>query len=164
MIKFFLHLLVALTCFAFSVSLTSLTKLFLVADVPVAVPATEFVRSKYDVSDDEIEIRKIYRDYGPAQTVHDRGFFERIETEDFRLFFASESISRDADIRWMESMPRDIVYENKPYEIRVFGNSAVARTSFEARSADGYVHRWETIDIWTKRAGRWQIRSTTQSY
>ena len=163
MIKFFLHLLVAVTCFALSVSLTSLTKLFPVAAVPVAAVVTEPVRSKYDVSDDELEIRKIYRGYGPAQTVHDRGFFERIETEDFRLFFASESISRDADIRWMESMPKDIVYDNQPFEIRVFGNSAVARTSFEARSGDG-VQRWETIDIWTKRGGRWQIRSTTQSY
>ena len=168
MIKFFVHLLVAATCFALSVSLTSLTKLFRVADVPVqevvAEPLLEPVKSKYDFSPDEIEIREIYREYGPAQTRHDRGFFERIETEDFRLFFDNKSISREEDIRWMESMPRDIVYDNQPYEIKITGNSAVARTWFESRSADGPVSRWDTIDVWVKRGGRWQIRSTTQNY
>ena len=164
MIKFFLHLFVAVTCFALSVSLTSLTKLFHVADIPVEVVAGPLVLPKEYMSDDEIEIRDIYREYGPAQTRHDRGFFERIETEDFRLFCADESISREADIRWMESMPRDIVYENQPYEITIFGDSAVARTWFQSRSAEGSVQRWDTIDIWTKRRGRWQIRSTTQNY
>ena len=165
MIKLFLHLVVAVTCFALSVSLTSLTKLFRVADAPVQAERVVLgpILPKDHVSDDEIEIRKIYREYGPAQTRHDRGFFERIETEDFRLFFAEESISREADIQWMESTPKDIVYENKPYEIKIFGNSAMARTSFEARSPNGHVDRWDTIDIWTKRRGRWQIRSTTQT-
>lgn len=169
MIKLFLHLFIAVTCFAVSVSLTSLTKLFRVADVPMEAVAAERVvlepvLAKDYVTQDEIEIREIYREYGPAQTRHDRGFFERIETEDFRLFFADESISREADIRWMESMPRDMVYSNEPYEIRIFGNSAVARTWFESRTAEGSVSRWDTIDVWVKRRGRWQIRSTTQNY
>lgn len=166
MIKFFLHLLVAVTCFALSIGLTSLTNLFHGADVPSAVKPARLVApvpSKYDISDDELEIRRIYREYGPAQTRQDRGFFERIETEDFRLFFDQKSISREEDIRWMESMPRDIVYDNQPYEITISGNSAVARTWFESRSADGSVGRWDTIDVWVKRGGKWKIRSTTQN-
>ena len=167
MIKLFMHLLVAVACFALSISLTSLTKLFRVADVPVQTVAADRVLvgpSKYDMSQDEIEIREIYREYGLAQTRQDRGFFERIETDDFRLFFDNKSISREEDIRWMESMPRDIVYDNQPYEIKIFGNSAVARTWFESRSADGSIGRWDTIDVWVKRGSRWQIRSTTQNY
>jgi hypothetical protein len=157
--NFFVRLFVACACFVLSISLTNLTKLVR-GSVDVSPPSAETTRSfLYD----EIQIREISRQYGPAQTRHDRAFFERIETEDFRLFYENTSLSRDEDIRWMESAPTDIVYHNQPHEISIFGNSAVVRGTFEVRSGE-YVQRWSTIDVWVRRGDQWQIRSTTSGY
>ncbi len=161
--RFLVRLLIAWTCFALSVSLTNLTRVFRGAAPSVDVIASQPAVSKSDISDDELQLREIYREYGPAQTVHDRGFFERVETEDFRLFYNNTSISREEDLRWMESMPRDIVYHSEPHEIKIFGNSAVARGTFELRFSEGHVQRSHFIDVWVKRGNRWQIRSTTSS-
>ena len=161
--KFFVHLFVAAICFAFSVSVTNLSKLFRSENSSIDVIAVQPMKDLV-FSEDEYQLREIYREYGPAQMRHDRGFFERIETDDFRLFFNNRSISREEDILWMESTPRDIIYNNEPLEIKIFGNSAMARTYFELRYPDGHIQAWETIDVWTKRGNRWQIRSTTADY
>jgi hypothetical protein len=158
------RLLVAFACFALSVSLTNFTKLFRGADSSIGVVRLEAVESNTAFLADENRLRELYREYGPAQMRHDRAFFERIEGDDFRLFFDNTSISREEDIRWMEENPMDFVYDNQPQEIRIFGNSAVVRGSFEVRTGNGNVHRWETIDIWIKRGGHWKIRSTTSGY
>ena len=158
--RFLVRLFVAFACFALSVSLTSFTSLFRRATSSGVVTALEVPESNIDFSQDEKQLREIYREYGPAQMRHDRGFFERVETEDFRLFYNNTSISREEDIYWMESGPRDLFYSNEPREIKIFGNSAVVRGSFEVRG-DGYIQRWDTIDVWVKRGNEWRIRSTT---
>jgi len=156
---FFVRLLVAATCFALSVSLTNLSKL-----VRGPSPSLDVVLAESRINEEEQALREIYREYGPAQTRHDREFFERIETEDFRLFTNDTSISREEDIRWMESVPTDLVYSNEPRQIDIFRNSAIVRTCFVVRHPDGDVERWETIDVWIKRGDQWQIRSTTSAY
>jgi hypothetical protein len=160
---FLVRLLIGWICFTLSVSLTNLTRVFRGAAPSEDVIASQPAVSKYEFSEDELQLRKIYREYGPAQTVHDRGFFERVETDDFRLFYNNTSISREEDLRWMESMPRDIVYHTEPLNINIFGNSAVARGIFELRYSDGHVQRSHFIDVWVKRGNKWQIRSTTSS-
>jgi len=54
---------------------------------------------------DEQQLLEIYREYGPAQTRHDRAFFERLETDEFMLFLGAEHLSREQDIRQMEKSP-----------------------------------------------------------
>jgi len=161
--RFFVRLFVAAICFALSVSLTNLSKLVRgersSVDVLVLNPAESFT----NFSEDENQLRELYREYGLAQTRHDRAFFERVETEDFRLFYDDKSISREEDIRWMESTPTDLVYSNQPQEIKIFGDSAVVRAGFEVRH-HGHVDRWDTIDVWVKRGNQWQIRSTTSHH
>lgn len=158
------RLVVAFACFALSVSLTNFTKLFRGADAAIDAVRLEVAESNTAFLEDENRLREIYREYGPAQMRHDREFFERIETDDFRLFFNNTSISREEDIRWMEENPGDFVYDNRPQEIRIYGNQAVVRGCFEVRTGNGYVHGWETIDVWIKRGNHWQIRSTTSGY
>ena len=162
--RIFVRLFVAAMCFAFSVSLTNVWKLVRGERPSVDVAVVKPAESIPNFSFEENQLREIYREYGPAQTRHDRAFFERIETEDFRLFCNNTSFSREEDIRWMESTPMDLVYTNEPWEIKIFGNSAVARTYFEVLHTDGHVDRWDTIDVWAKQGNQWRIRSTTSGY
>jgi hypothetical protein len=159
--NFFVRLLVAATCFALSVSLTNLLSL---VRGHQDRPTLDVVLAESNINEEEQVLREIYREYGPAQTRHDRAFFKRIETEDFRLFYNNTSISREEDIRWMESMPTDLVYSIEPREIEIFRNSAVVRGFFEVRHPEGHIDRWETIDVWIKRGDQWQILSTTSGY
>lgn len=162
--RIFVRLLVAALCFAFSVTLTNVWKLVR-GDRPfVYVAAVPRVESIVSLSVDENQLREIYREYGPAQTRHDRAFFERIETEDFRLFCNNTSFSRDEDIKWMERTPTNLTYANQPYDIKISGNSAVAYTSFQVRHPNGRVDQWDTIDVWVRRGNQWRIQSTTSGY
>lgn len=162
--SFFVRLFIAAICFALSVSLTNLSKLIRGQRPSAHVVVLKPAESLTNFSDDENQLRELYREYGPAQSRHDRAFFERVETEDFRLFYDGKSISREEDIRWMESIPTDLIYSNEPRDIKIFGKSAMVRASFEVRHPDGHVDRWNTIDVWVKRGNQWQIRSTTSHY
>ena len=110
---------------------------------------------------DEAEILQIYREYGPAQTRHDRSFFERVETEDFTLTAGDMKMSREADIKWMEDQPTDIIYESRVDHLRVFEHLAVAHGYLDIRYSNGAVRKWPFADIWVKRDGAWRIQSTT---
>ena len=110
---------------------------------------------------DEAEILQVYREYGPAQTRHDRRFFERVETEDFTLTVGDMKMSREADIKWMEDQPTDIIYESRVDHLRVFDHLAVAHGYLEIRYSNGVVRNWPFADGWVKRGGTWRIQSTT---
>jgi len=111
-------------------------------------------------SEDEAQIREIYRAYGPAQTRHDRQFFERIETEDFTLTVGNLKLSREEDIRWMEEQPFDSTYESRVDHVDVFDRLALAHGYLEVRSGDRVVRLWQFADVWVKRGNVWQIQST----
>jgi hypothetical protein len=162
--KFFVRLFVACTCFVLSVALTSFSKLFRSADSAIDVVALQPAEPNFDFSDDEVQLREIYREYGPAQTRHDRAFFEKIEADDFRLFFDGKSLSREEDIQWMERTPTSMVFDNQPEYIKIFGNSAVVRGRLNVRYSNGYVYPGRYIDVWVRRGDRWQIQSTTSGY
>lgn len=161
--KFFLRLTVAWTCFVLSVGVSSLWKLVRGENSSVPLVALAPAESK-ELTQDEVHLRQIYSEYGPAQTRHDRAFFERIESEDFRLFYNELSLSREEDIQWMERMPPGIVFNNHPEDISIFGNAAVVHGRMEIRYNDGSVYPWGYIDVWVKRGDRWQIRSTTSHH
>ena len=112
-------------------------------------------------TEDEAQILQIYREYGPAQSRHDRKFFERVETEDFTLTVNDLKMSREEDIKWMEEQPRDIIYESRVDHLKVFGHLAVAHGYLEIRYSDSGVGHWPFADVWVKRNGVWQIQSTT---
>jgi hypothetical protein len=157
--KLFIRLFVAFVAFSFGLVLTNLFK-------PVhrsqrAVPVVTYIPlSEVPLSGDEEQIRNIYSEYGPAQTRHDRAFFERIETEDFTLTVGSLKMSREEDIQWMEEQPTDKVYLSKVDHVRVFGGLAVAHGNLEVRNGDGSVRDWPFADVWVKRNGTWRIQST----
>ena len=157
--KFFVRLLVAASCFVLSLSLTNLSKL--VRGQVSAIDVVTFEPAEF--SQDEMQLRQIYREYGPAQTQHDEAFFERIETDDFRLFCNGVSFSKAEDIQWMKNMPAGMVYENYPEYIKIFGNSAVVNGRMDVHFSE-HVERWDFIDVWVKRGNRWQIRNTTTGY
>jgi hypothetical protein len=165
----FLRVVVALTTFALSLGLTGFVRMFRSDDLSIA-PVKTWSRSEqrltleYPISSmsvDELRLREIYRDYGPAQTRHDREFFERVETEDFILFVGDDHLSRNQDIQWMESLDDDIVFESRPESIKILGDWAMAHGSMEAHYSDGNVHSWGFIDVWVRRGGTWRIQSTT---
>ena len=156
--KLFIRLFVAFVAFTFSLVLTNFIR-----------PARRSARAVTIVvaplsgtaSEDEAQIREIYREYGPAQTRHDRNFFERIETEDFTLTVDSMKLSREEDIRWMEQQPTNSTYESRVDHVRVFDHLALAHGYLEVRNSDGSGRLWPFVDVWVKRENVWQIRSTT---
>jgi len=155
--KLFIRLFVAFVAFSFGLVLTNFIKPVRRSDrvVTMRVPAPTFT-----ASEDEAQIREIYREYGPAQMRHDRQFFERIETEDFTLTVGSLKLSREEDIKWMEEQPFGSAYESKVDFVNVFDRMALAHGHLEARSAD-LIRSWQFVDVWVKRGNVWQIQSTT---
>ena len=72
--KLFIRLFVAFVAFSFSLVLTSFIKP--AREVHRAVTIDAFAFAVCDsASEDEAQIREIYREYGPAQTRHDRDVF-----------------------------------------------------------------------------------------
>lgn len=155
--KLIIRLVVAFVTFSFGLVLTSFVK--------PARRSERTVLSSIELSqvmsaDDESQIRHIYWQYGPAQTRHDREFFERIETEDFTLTMGNVKMSREEDIKWMEEQPADKIYLSKVDHVRVFGRMAVAHGYLEVRESNGVVRDWPFVDVWVKRNGSWRIQST----
>ena len=161
--KFFVRLFIACACFVFSVGLTNLWKLFHRTESQI-VRLELSESSRRDLAYDEEQLRQIYREYGPAQTRHDRAFFEKIEAENFILFLHGTRFTREEDIRLMETWSSDIIYENQPEYIQIFGTSAVVRGRMEARYSDGPISSWGYIDVWVKRGDTWRIQSTTSPH
>ena len=155
--KLFIRLFVAFVAFSLGLVLTSLFKpRYRYACTYRVVPAV----TRFQLSEDEAQIRDIYREYGPAQTRHDREFFERIETEDFTLTVGNVKMSREEDIKWMESEPTDKIYSSRVDHLKVFGKLAVGHGYLEVRESNGVVRDWPFVDVWVKRNGTWRIQST----
>ncbi len=155
--RLFIRLLAAVAAFGFSLVLTNFIK-----PVHRSEHTLRFSAPTCDMGQGEAvaQIRDIYREYGPAQTRHDRAFFERVETEDFTLTVGNRKLSREEDIRWMEEQSTDKTYSNSVDQIKVFGRMAVAHGYLEIREADGSVKTWPYIDVWVKRNDTWRIQST----
>ena len=147
--KHFVRLFVAWVCFSVSLELTSLSKLLRGVHSSIAPVAFKASVWTHDFAGDEL------------QTRHDRAFFEQVETEDFNLVLGDSHLSREQDIRWMESSSSDIIYDNYPDRLEIFGDWAMVNGRMEARYRDSYIRQWDYIDIWVKRGGVWQIQSTT---
>ena len=156
--KLFIRLFVAFVAFSFGLVLTNLIKP--VRSSQRAVPVAIYIPSEVALTEDEMQIRDIYRQYGPAQTRRDRAFFERIETEDFTLTVGNLKMSREEDIRWMEEQSTDKIYWSKVDHVKVFGRLAVAHGYLEVRDGEGSVRDWPFADVWVKRNGTWRIQST----
>jgi hypothetical protein len=154
--KQFIRLLVAFVAFSFGLVLTNLVK----PRHRCKQAPSRYVLSESLRSEDEAQIREIYREYGPAQTRHDRKFFERIETEDFRLTVGSIRLSREEAIKWMEEQPTDKTYLSTVDHVKVFDRLAIAHGYMELRESDGFVRVWPFVDVWVKRNGAWQIQGT----
>lgn len=154
--KLFIRLLVAFVAFSFGLILTNIIK-------PVrSSERVARVRPVCDMGESlaEAEIRQIYSEYGPAQTVRDRAFFERIETEDFTLTIGNRKLTREEDIQWMEEQSTDRTYSSNVDHLKIFGRLAVAHGYLEVRDANGLVKNWAFVDVWIKRNDTWQIQST----
>ena len=157
--KLFIRLFVAFVAFSFGLVLTGIVKPVhrRTRVVTIMVPSESMVSA----TEDEAQIREIYREYGPAQTRHDREFFERIETEDFTLSVGNMKLTREEDIRWMEGQPPDTSYESRVDHVTVFDNLAVAHGYLDVRHSEVVIRRWQFADVWIKRDNVWQILSTT---
>ena len=156
--KLFIRLFVAFVAFSFGLILTNLIRPRYT--IKQAFPSESVLVFEYAETGDDAQIRKIYREYGPAQTRHDREFFERIETEDFTLTVGDLKMSREEDIKWMESEPSDKTYINRVDHLRVFDRLAVAHGYLEVRDGYGVVSLWPFADVWVKKNGAWRIQST----
>ena len=161
--KLFIRLFVAFAAFCFGLVLTNFLKpprVKFETDRVLSVQLQPRLNTLAS-TEDEAQILQLYRDYGPAQTRHDRKFFERIETEDFTLTVGTLKMSREEDIKWMEQQPTDIIYGSRVDHLRVFGHLAVAHGYLEVRYSDGAMRDWPFADVWVKRDGVWRIQSTT---
>jgi len=157
--KLFIRLFVAFVAFSFGLVLTNLLKPRRTLELTFQL---QNVVAVYDYSGtgDDAQIRQIYREYGPAQTRHDREFFERIETEDFTLTVGGMKMSREEDIKLMESQPTDKTYMSRVDHVKMFDRLAVAHGYLEVRDGNGVVRLWPFADVWVKQNGAWRIQST----
>ena len=159
--RLFVRLLVAFAAFSLGLVLTSFKKPTYEYHRVVAVRRVQPQLTTLELPEDEAQIRQVYREYGPAQTRHDRRFFERIETEDFTLTVGDLKMSRKEDIKWMEDQPTDIVYEIRVDHLKLFDQLALAHGHLEIRYSNDMVRQWPFADVWVKRDGTWRIQSTT---
>lgn len=153
--KLFIRLFVAFVAFSFGLVLTRFVRPAHTCRVTVLSATPLSV-----LTEDETQIREIYREYGPAQTRHDRKFFERVETEDFTLSVGDMKLTREEDIKWMESQPMDKIYSTRVDHVKVFDRLAIAHGYMEVRETTGSVSAWPFADVWVKRNGAWRIQST----
>ena len=166
-----LRLFVAVTAFALSIGLTSIVRVFRGGDASIAPidfftlgdRSTQIGFPAEDVNSDTLQLVELYREYGPAQTRHDRAFFERVETEDFILFLDERHISREDDIRWMENLPTGIVYEISPESIKILGDWAVVNGRMQAYHPNGQIKSGGFVDVCVRRGDTWRIQSTTST-
>ena len=156
--KLFIRLFVAFVAFSFGLILTNLIRPRYT--IKQSFPYESVLVFEYSETGDDAQIRKIYREYGPAQTRHDREFFERIETEDFTLTVGDRKMSREEDIQSMESAPTDKTYISRVDHVRVFDRLAVAHGYLEGHDGNGVVRLWPFVDVWVKKNGAWRIQST----
>src|SRR5262245_41149738 len=108
--KLLVRLLVAFLTFSLSLIVTGFKK-FLTGNPPIAAIQPVGVAPAADFTADRLQICRIYAEYGPAQTRHDRAFFERIETDNFTLVSEDEQLTKGEDLQWMDQQPAGIVYE-----------------------------------------------------
>jgi hypothetical protein len=165
----FVRLFVAVTAFVLSIGLTSVVNMFRGEDAriaPVDLSRLGAYRTRTDfpaekVESDRLQLLEFYHEYGPAQTRHDRAFFERVETEDFILFLGEHHLSREDDIRWMENLPNDVIYDSYADSVEILGDWAIAHGRMQARHVNGHLNSWGFIDVWVRRGDTWRIQSTT---
>ena len=159
--KLVLHIVVACMTLFFGIGLTNLAKFVF----GKAEPTPKIEERTADVVNligaDEQHLIDIYREYGPAQTRHDRAFFERVEADNFVLFWGDVNLTREQDIRMMENSSLDIVYDSHTETIKMFGDGAVVTRRMDARYPNGQIESWGILDVWVKNAGEWKILSTT---
>jgi len=161
--KLFLHLLIACSTFAASISLTNIWHWLGRADMPAQTFEGAVSETDPKISTAEPGLLEIYRDYAAAQTNHDLAFFERVEADDFILFVRQgKSLSRTEDIQWLNGLPTNIVYTQDDLKVEIHGNSAIVTGRITATYSGGYNDSWRWIDVCLKRGGRWLIQSTTQ--
>ena len=158
--KLFLHLFISCITFFFGFSLT---KLFQSQPTTPTLPPPQPAQlvSFPHLTTDEWKLLEIYREYGPAKTRHDRAFFERVESENYMLFIRERNLTREQNIREMESWPGNIVYDYDVENIRIEGNAAVVTGRMEARYPDGAVGSLGFIDVCVRNGNGWRILSTT---
>lgn len=161
--KLFLRLFIACIMFCIGLGLTALVKLASSSSLPPPQEALQ-VNLVGDMGSDEQKLLEIYREYGPAQTRHDRAFFERVEADNFILFQAGRNLTREEDIRLMESWSKDIIFDSTVENIRFSGNTAVVNVRMTARYPNNAVQSWDAIDICIRNGDSWQILSTTSIY
>jgi Domain of unknown function (DUF4440) len=163
--KLFLHLFIACTTFFSSLGLTKLIRdssteasmppqsvqLVNIADTTVGIRVT----------DDEQKLLEIYRQYGPAKTIHERAFFEQVESKNYMLFLRDRNMTREENIRWMQSWPNDVVYEYDVESIRIVGDAAVVTGRMRARYRNGTGGSCGFIDVLVRNGSTWKILSTT---
>lgn len=161
--KLFLHLLIACITFFFGLTLTKLFE-FQPATAslpPKTVQLVNFTDTTLTDTTDERKLLEIYREYGPAKTRHDRAFFERVESEGFMLFLRDRNLTREQNIREMESWPGDVVYDYDVENIRIVGDAAVVTGRMHSRYTNGDVGSLGFIDVCVRNGNGWQILSTT---
>jgi hypothetical protein len=159
--KLVLHIVVACMTLFFGIGLTNLAKFVFGTAGPAPITQERAADVVNLIGADEQHLIDIYREYGPAQTRHDRAFFERVEDDNFVLFLGDVNLSREQDIRMMENSSRDVVYDSHTETIKIFGDGAVVTRRMDARYPNGQKDSWEIIDVWVKNAGEWKILSTT---
>lgn len=168
--KLFLHLFIACTMFYFGVTLSNVVKFLTTVLTASTTRAVDTVGMNQEparttpppfTGTDELQLLKIFEQYGAAQTNHDRAFFERVESDDFILFQRFRKLTREQDIRLMESWPVGTKYTWEVEDIRVFGDSAVVTGRMHAQFPGGAPDSWRSIHVCVRTANGWQILSTT---
>ena len=171
--KVFLHLFIAAAMFYFGVTLSKVVNFLAPALTSSSATTIEnqqlVVRlvqpgSSYSTpSFDEMALLEIFDQYGPAQTKHDRAFFERVESEHFLLFQHYRTLTRDQDIREMERSPMGTSYWWDIESIRVLGDTAVVIGRMNSHYPNGTPSSFRSINVCVKNANGWQIVNTTSA-
>jgi ketosteroid isomerase-like protein len=117
-------------------------------------------------SDDEQQVRRLEQDLIEAFRGNDTASLERIMADDF-VFTDPRGASITKD-RWLEDMASgEFAFEFIEIEgmrVRLAGDAALVTglVTLKARSrAGGYNGQFGVVDVYMKRAGRWQLALST---
>jgi uncharacterized protein DUF4440 len=163
--KYLIRISVAVICCLLSIGLTNLLNSFgpsletMLAGPVEALDVIEFPLNDPFASDEE-EIRYLYDQYGPAKTMRDWAFFERLTTDDYTLSWRGLRITKGQDIDMMLGAPDGDVSHRSVEYVKVFGDVAVVQGHTEIRDKSGSVYSWKFLDTWVKQVGVWRMENT----
>jgi len=104
-------------------------------------------------------IMQLSHEWGDAEIASDVDKLSQIVADDWTADYPGHLVTKAAFLSDIRSGKGKLLsFELGPHEVKAFGEVAVVQGSVTERrtGADGLLH-FAYMDVWTKRAGKWQV-------